>query len=168
MIKYVYEIDYPLGEKRKYLEWVRSIADTLQAPGELKRLASYDNAFSASPHRVIEFTFESMADAGKYFDRKEMVRIFQGELPAHGENIHIKVLTLRGDYTKDLGTRRRTAERKETADFQLTADDATLDQIEATTATHRDVTDETRAATWTGPLDPGERESARFEPDASQ
>src|SRR6266545_1201575 len=52
VIKYVYEIDYPPGEKRKYLEWVRSIADTLQAPGELKRLASYDNAFSASPHRV--------------------------------------------------------------------------------------------------------------------
>ena len=33
MIKYVYEIDYPFGEKRKYLEWVRSIAETLQAPG---------------------------------------------------------------------------------------------------------------------------------------
>src|SRR6266545_2946423 len=51
VIKYVYEIDYPPGEKRKYLEWVRSIADTLQAPGELKRLASYDNAFSAAPHQ---------------------------------------------------------------------------------------------------------------------
>src|SRR5947209_5683075 len=90
VIKYVYEIDYPLGEKRKYLEWVRSIADKLQAPGELRRLASYDNAFSASPHRVIEFTFESMAEAGRYVDRKEMVRMFQGELPAHGEHVHIK------------------------------------------------------------------------------
>jgi len=98
VIKYVYEIDYPFGEKRKYLEWVRSIVDTLQAPGELKRLASYDNVFSASPHRVVEFTFESLEDAGKYFDRKEMVRIFQGELPAHGTNINVKVLALRGDY----------------------------------------------------------------------
>jgi hypothetical protein len=105
MIKYVYEVDYPLGEKRKYLEWVRSIADTLQAPSELKRLASYDNAFSASPHRVIEFTFDSLEDAGKYFDRKDMVRIFQGELPAHGTNIHVKVLTLRGDYGKDIAAR---------------------------------------------------------------
>jgi hypothetical protein len=36
MIKYVYEIDYPLGEKRKYLEWVRSVADTLRrGPGLL-------------------------------------------------------------------------------------------------------------------------------------
>jgi hypothetical protein len=147
VIKYVYEIDYPLGEKRKYLEWVRSIADTLQAPGELKRLASYDNAFSASPHRVIEFTFESMADAGRYFDRKEMVRIFQGELPAHGENIRIKVLTLRGDYTKDLGT-------------------PTSGHTDAATATRRE--DDRHPATWAEPLDPGEPESARFEPDASQ
>ena len=52
MIKYVYSIDYPLGQKRAYLEWVRSIADTLQKPDELVRLTSYDNVFSASPHRV--------------------------------------------------------------------------------------------------------------------
>jgi len=100
MIKYVYEIDYPLGQKRSYLEWVRSIADTLQAPEELKRLASYDNVFSASPHRVVEFTFESMADAGRDFERKDIGRILQGELTAHGSNIHINVLTLLGDYSK--------------------------------------------------------------------
>jgi hypothetical protein len=101
MIKYVYEIDYPLGQKRAYLEWVRSIADTLQAPGELKRLVSYDNVFSASPHRVIEFTFDSMEDAGRYFERKEISRILQGELPARGSNIRIKTLKLLGDYSKD-------------------------------------------------------------------
>ena len=99
MIKYVYEIDYPFGEKRKYLEWVRSIADTLQAPGELRRLASYDNAFSATPHRVVEFTFDSLEDAGRYFGRKEIGLIFQSELPLHGTNIGIKVLALRGDYS---------------------------------------------------------------------
>ena len=103
MIKYVYEIDYPLGEKRKYLEWVRSIADTLQAPGELKGLASYDNVFSATPQRVVEFTFESLEDAGRYFGRKEISRIFQSELPAHGSNIGVKVLALRSDYSKDAG-----------------------------------------------------------------
>ena len=64
VIKYVYEIDYPVGQKRAYLEWVlSSIVDTLQAPGELKRLASYDNVFSATPHRVVEFTFDSLEDA---------------------------------------------------------------------------------------------------------
>ena len=101
MIKYVYEIDYPLGEKRKYLEWVRSIADTLQAPPELERLASYDNMFSASPQRVVEFSFESLEAAGRYFGRKEVSFIFQTELPAHGANIRISVLVLRGDYTKN-------------------------------------------------------------------
>ncbi len=102
MIKYVYEIDYPLGQKRAYLEWVRSIADTLQGPDELKRLASYDNVFSATPNRVIEFTFESLEDAGKYFDRKEIGRILQGELPARGTNIGIKALKLLADYSKDM------------------------------------------------------------------
>jgi len=101
VIKYVYEIDYPVGQKRRYLEWVRSIADALQAPGELKRLASYDNVFSATPQRVVEFSFDSLEDAGRYFDRKELSRIFQSELPAHGTNIHITVLALRGDYSKD-------------------------------------------------------------------
>ena len=100
MIKYVYEVDYPLGEKRKYLEWVRSIADTLQAPGELNQLASYDNVFSATPHRIVEFTFDSLEDAARYFGRKE-ISLILSELPAHGTNISIKVLALRGDYSKD-------------------------------------------------------------------
>jgi hypothetical protein len=100
VIKYVYEIDYPLGQKRAYLEWVRSIADTLQAPDELKRLVSYDNAFSASPQRVVEFVFDSLEDAALYFARQELVPIFQAQLPAHGTNIHVHVLVLRGDYTK--------------------------------------------------------------------
>ena len=104
MIKYVYEIDYPFGEKRKYLEWVRSIADTLQAPGELRRLASYDNVFSATPHRVVEFSFDSLEDAARYFSRKEISLIFQSELLTHGTNIGIKVLALRGDYSEDAVT----------------------------------------------------------------
>lgn len=108
VIKYVYELDYPLGEKRKYLEWVRTIADTLQAPGELKRLASYDNAFSATPQRVIEFTFDSLEDAARYFSRKEISLVFQSELQAHGTNIGIKVLALRGDYRKDTAAGRTT------------------------------------------------------------
>ena len=101
MIKYVYEIDYPVGQKRSYLEWVRSIGDTLQGPDELKRLVSYDNVFSATPHRVVEFSFDSLEDAAKYFGRKEISLIFQSELPAHGTNIGIKVLALRGDYSTD-------------------------------------------------------------------
>ena len=78
MIKYVYEIDYPPRGKDKYLEWVRSIADALQAPAELRRLASYDNVYSATPHRVVEFTFDSPQDAARVLrpkgDRADLAR----------------------------------------------------------------------------------------------
>jgi hypothetical protein len=103
MIKYVYSIDYLHGKKREYVDWVRTIADTLQKPDELKRLASYDNAFSASPQRIVEFSFESLEDAAIYFERPEMIRIFQGELPQHGTNVGITVLRRLTDYTKDTG-----------------------------------------------------------------
>ena len=100
MIKYVYSIDYPLGQKRAYLEWVRSIADTLQEPDELKQVASYENVFSASPQRIVEFSFESLEAGARYFERPEMIRVFEGELPHHGTNIGITVLKRLTDYTK--------------------------------------------------------------------
>jgi hypothetical protein len=111
VIKYVYEIDYPPGGKDKYLAWVRSIADALQGPAELRRLASYDNAYPATPHRVVEFTFDSPQDAARYFDRKEIRLILQSELPAHSANIRIKVLVLRDDYIKDAVAETPAAQR---------------------------------------------------------
>jgi hypothetical protein len=101
MIKYVYSIDYPLGMKREYVDWVRSIADTLQKPDELTQLASYDNVFGASPQRVVEFSFESLADAATYFERPEVARIFASELSQHGTNVGIAVLRRLTDYTKN-------------------------------------------------------------------
>ena len=58
-----------------------SAVKAVLAPGELKGLASYDNEFSATPQRVVEFTFESLEEAGRYFGRKEISWIFQSELP---------------------------------------------------------------------------------------
>ena len=101
MIKFVYEIDYPLGQKRAYLEWVRSIADTLEAPEEIRRLTSYDNMFSATPQRVVEFSFDSFEHGARYFERKEISRIFQGELSSRGVHIKVNVLKSLTDYTKD-------------------------------------------------------------------
>src|SRR5659263_19064 len=97
-------VTYPLGHKRAYLEWVRSIAETLQAPSELKRLTSYDNIYSATPQRVVEFGFDSTEDGARYFERKEISRIFQGELPSHGVNIRVNVLKSLTDYAKDTVT----------------------------------------------------------------
>jgi hypothetical protein len=101
MIKFVYEIDYPLSQKRAYLEWVRTIVDVLTDPKELKRLTSYDNLFSASPQRVVEFSFDSFEDGARYFERPEISKIFQGELPARGVNIKINILKSLADYEKD-------------------------------------------------------------------
>lgn len=42
-----------------------------------------------------------MEDAGRYFDRKEISRVLQGELTGHGTNIGIRVLTRLADYSKD-------------------------------------------------------------------
>jgi hypothetical protein len=42
-----------------------------------------------------------MEDGARYFERKEISRIFQGELPARGVNIKINVLKSLTDYTKD-------------------------------------------------------------------
>jgi hypothetical protein len=100
VIKYLYEIDYPPRGKDKYLDWVRSIADTLQAPAELRRLASYDNVYATTPHRVVEFTFDSPQDAARYFDREEIRLIVQVELPTHSANIRTMILALRDDYVK--------------------------------------------------------------------
>jgi hypothetical protein len=111
VIKYVYEIDYPPGGKDRYLAWVRSIADVLQAPAELRGVASYDNVYSATPHRVVEFTFDSPEDAARYFDRKEIGLIVRSELPAHSANIRIKVLALRDDYSRDTVAGTATAQQ---------------------------------------------------------
>jgi hypothetical protein len=100
MIKYVYAIDYPTGQKRAYLEWVRSIADKLQAPAELKRIASYDNFFAASPQRTVEFEFDTLEDAARYFERPEISHIFQAELPMHSSGVGVTVLKSLTDYNK--------------------------------------------------------------------
>ena len=63
MIKYIFSIDYPLGKKGEYLQWIKSIADILQAPEELQSISSYDNYYGGSPHRFIEFEFANMMAA---------------------------------------------------------------------------------------------------------
>ena len=99
MIKYVFAIDYPLGKKEEYLKWVKSVAPSLQAPDEVKRVASYDNYFSESPHRLVEFEFDDIVAAAKYFEREEIKKVLE-DLVSKGANVRVNALTLRGDYTK--------------------------------------------------------------------
>ena len=98
-VKYVMTVDYPVGGKAAYIEWVKSMADALQAPDELRRIASYDNYHGASPNRVIEMEFDSMADAASYLENP-VVRSVLDDWPNHGVNAHVHVLTKRSDYSK--------------------------------------------------------------------
>lgn len=96
-IKYVFTADYPLGKKDKYIAWINSVAKDLMAPSELRGLASYDNYFSGSPNRLIEFEFDSMEDAAKYFKRKKVHAVFKS-WTNYGVNVKYHILELRSDY----------------------------------------------------------------------
>jgi hypothetical protein len=98
-VKYVYTVDYPMGEKAEYLEWIKTISSTMQAPDELLSIASYDNYFNASPHRFIEFEFATATDAIKYFENPEISKVV-GETVNHGINGDVHLLKSRGDYNE--------------------------------------------------------------------
>jgi uncharacterized protein (DUF1330 family) len=99
-IKVVYSLNYPLGKKAEYIEWVKSVGASLQAPEELKRIASYDNYNGTNPHRLVEFEFESMTDATKYFEREEFRKIVE-DMPNHASDSTVNYFVLRSDYTKN-------------------------------------------------------------------
>ena len=98
-IKYVYAIDYPLGEKGEYLQWVSSVVPTLSKPNEVKRIVSYDNYYGTNPHRIIEWEFANIADAMKYWQREE-IRQIGLDIPNHSSRASVNVFVQRGDYTK--------------------------------------------------------------------
>ena len=96
-VKFVYTVDYAIGERDSYLRWVTTVADQLsQAPG-LAQLTAYENYFSAQPHRIIEFEFDDMVTAARYFEQPAVRRVFD-EVLDQGINGQMAVLQLRGDY----------------------------------------------------------------------
>ena len=62
-VKLVWLVNYPVGGKDAYIAWIATVAPTLLAPKELRRLASYDNARGEYPHRLVEFDFDRKEDA---------------------------------------------------------------------------------------------------------
>ena len=94
-------VDYPEGGKDVYIQWVASIAPTLQAPEELVRLRSYDNVTAdTSPHRMVVFEFGSFFDAATYMNRPEIVAIFE-DLPNHSTQITSHTFIQRSSYQRD-------------------------------------------------------------------
>ena len=98
-VKLVTLVDYPLGGKDAYLQWIASIAPALQAPEEVKRIASYDNLHGASPHRFVEFEFESVEEAHTYLEREE-VRAVNTELPNQSSRVSQLLFEQRPDYNE--------------------------------------------------------------------
>ena len=97
-VKLVWLIDYPEGGKDAYIEWVASIAATLQAPDEITRIRSYDNQDQTlSPNRLVEFEFNSFLDAAAYLNRPEIAEIF-GDLPNHTSDVTMHTFIQRSDY----------------------------------------------------------------------
>lgn len=93
-------IDYPLGGKDAYLEWVASISSILIEPPELKRASSYDNYYGESPHRLVSFEFETIEDADAYEAREEIAAI-EMELHNRAGSSTRHDFELRSDYINE-------------------------------------------------------------------
>ena len=98
-VSLVWLVDYPEGEKEIYLEWIAVVAPTLKAPAEVNRIRSYDNSEDVSPHRFVEFEFDSFVDAMTYMNRPEIAAVFE-DLPNHATHVSAHTFIERSDYSK--------------------------------------------------------------------
>lgn len=99
-IKGVLLIDYPLGRKQAYLEWVASVSQALVAPPQLKATASYDNYYGESPHRLVELEFASQEDIDAYEELEEIMAI-EAELDNQAGSWVLHTFELRSDYINE-------------------------------------------------------------------
>ena len=93
-------VDYPLGGKQAYLEWVASIASILIGPPELKATASYDNYYGESPHRLVEFEFANRED-GTTYEELEEIKAINAELDNRAGSWVLHWFELRSDYVNE-------------------------------------------------------------------
>ena len=98
-VSLVWLVDYPEGEKEVYLEWIASVAATLQAPEEVNRIRSYDNREDVTPNRFVAFEFDSFVDAMTYMNRPEIADVFE-DLPNHATQVSAHTFIERSDYVK--------------------------------------------------------------------
>ena len=99
-MKIVLLINYPKSGKDAYIEWVRSVAPTLQAFEEVRRIRSYDNQDpTMKPNRLVEYEFDSFLEMAAYLNRPEVAAIMS-ELPNHASDVHLYTFIQRSDYSK--------------------------------------------------------------------
>ncbi|MCY3551758.1 MAG: hypothetical protein OXN27_08895 [Candidatus Poribacteria bacterium] len=99
-IKGILLIDYPLGGKQAYLEWVASVSQALVAPPQLKATASYDNYYGESPHRLVELEFASREDIETY-EQLETIMAIEAELDNQAGSWVLHTFELRSDYINE-------------------------------------------------------------------
>ncbi len=99
-VKIVYLVNYPLGGKAAYLEWVASVSSALVSPAEVKAIASYDNYYGETPHRLIEFEFASQEDADTYIALEE-IQAIDAELDTRAGSWVAHNFDLRSDYVNE-------------------------------------------------------------------
>lgn len=82
-IKIIYLVNYPLGGKTKYLEWVKEIGPILVRAEEVQRIRSYDDNFDGGdPHRLVEIEFNSIEDM-QGFQRRSEIRSVLDDISNH-------------------------------------------------------------------------------------
>ena len=100
MVKGIYLIDYPLGGKQAYLEWVESVSPILIEPPQLKAIASYDNYYGESPHRLVELEFANQEDAAVYEELEDIMAV-EAELGNRAGSWAVHTFELRSDYINE-------------------------------------------------------------------
>ena len=98
-IKIIRLIDYPLGGKQDYLDWVTSSSQPLNERPELKVVAAYDNYYGTSPHRLITIEFASQVEMAAW-KALEIRKTFDAELDERAGSWKEHTFELRADYIK--------------------------------------------------------------------
>ena len=97
-VKMIYFVNYPLGGKAKYLDWVKEIGPKLVTE-EIVRIRSYDNFEGSNPHRLVEMEFNSIEDMQKYQRNPEIRAIIQ-DMSNHTSSSEMHTFIQRSDYSK--------------------------------------------------------------------
>ena len=97
-VKMIYFVNYPLGGKAKYLDWVKEIGPKLVTE-EVVRIRSYDNFEGSNPHRLVEMEFNSIEDMQKYQRNPEIRAIIQ-DMSNHTSSSEMHTFIQRSDYSK--------------------------------------------------------------------
>lgn len=94
-------IDYPIGGKDAYLQWLASVFSVIQDAPHLKAITSYDNYYGESPHHLGMTEFANQADAGTYMALEE-IKAIRSELDEQAGSWVKHTFVLRSDSSNPL------------------------------------------------------------------